>query len=52
MTNNTIIEDPMIQLTDVNKWYGEFHVLKNINLNVTKGEKIVICGLQAQVNLP
>ncbi|XPP90330.1 amino acid ABC transporter ATP-binding protein [Photobacterium leiognathi subsp. mandapamensis] len=36
--------DPMIQLTDVNKWYGQFHVLKNINLNVKKGEKIVICG--------
>ncbi|WP_419208281.1 amino acid ABC transporter ATP-binding protein [Photobacterium leiognathi subsp. mandapamensis] len=36
--------DLMIQLTDVNKWYGQFHVLKNINLNVKKGEKIVICG--------
>ncbi len=34
----------VIQLKDVNKWYGEFHVLKNINLNVTRGEKIVICG--------
>ncbi|MGB5707524.1 MAG: amino acid ABC transporter ATP-binding protein [Arenicellales bacterium] len=28
----------------MHKWYGEFHVLKNINLNVTKGEKIVVCG--------
>ncbi|WP_407332856.1 amino acid ABC transporter ATP-binding protein [Enterovibrio sp. 27052020O] len=35
---------PVIQLTDVNKWYGQFHVLKNINLSVSKGEKIVICG--------
>lgn len=34
----------MIQLQDVNKWYGDFHVLKNINLNVKKGERIVICG--------
>ncbi len=28
----------------MHKWYGEFHVLKNINLNVARGEKIVICG--------
>ncbi|WP_308811188.1 amino acid ABC transporter ATP-binding protein [Photobacterium leiognathi] len=42
-TDNTS-SDLMIQLTDVNKWYGQFHVLKNINLNVKKGEKIVICG--------
>jgi len=33
-----------VQLVDVNKWYGEFHVLKDINLNVTPGERIVICG--------
>ena len=42
-TDNTS-SDLMIQLTDVNKWYGQFHVLKNINLQVKKGEKIVICG--------
>jgi general L-amino acid transport system ATP-binding protein len=35
---------PAIQMTGVNKWYGEFHVLRNINLNVARGEKIVICG--------
>ncbi len=34
----------MIQIKNMNKWYGEFHVLKDINLKVTKGEKIVICG--------
>lgn len=34
----------MITMTGVNKWYGEFHVLKDINLTVKKGEKIVICG--------
>ncbi|KJG10242.1 ABC transporter ATP-binding protein [Photobacterium kishitanii] len=33
-----------MELVDVNKWYGQFHVLKNINLKVRKGEKIVICG--------
>ena len=35
---------PMIALNNVNKWYGEFHVLTNINLNVRKGERIVVCG--------
>ncbi|UPW20715.1 amino acid ABC transporter ATP-binding protein [Agarivorans sp. TSD2052] len=34
----------MIQLKGMNKWYGEFHVLKDLDLTVTKGEKIVICG--------
>ena len=33
-----------IEMVDVNKWYGEFHVLKNINLKVMRGERIVICG--------
>ena len=33
-----------VELTGVNKWFGAFHVLKNINLTVRKGEKIVICG--------
>ncbi len=33
-----------IEMLGVNKWYGEFHVLRDINLKVTRGEKIVICG--------
>ena len=36
--------DVMIQMTGVHKWFGEFHVLKDINLTVHKGERIVICG--------
>ncbi|MQT12146.1 amino acid ABC transporter ATP-binding protein [Segnochrobactrum spirostomi] len=36
--------DLAVELTGVNKWYGEFHVLKDINLSVTRGERIVICG--------
>ncbi len=36
--------DYMIELNDINKWYGDFHVLKDVNLKVKKGEKIVICG--------
>jgi general L-amino acid transport system ATP-binding protein len=35
---------PMIELRNVNKWYGDFHVLKDINLEVRKGEKVVVCG--------
>ena len=31
-------------MIDVHKWYGEFHVLRDINLNVRRGERIVICG--------
>ena len=34
----------IITLRNMNKWYGEFHVLKDVNLEVFKGEKIVICG--------
>ncbi|UDL95137.1 amino acid ABC transporter ATP-binding protein [Lichenihabitans sp. PAMC28606] len=50
MSNATAIpsiapaEDLAVKLDGVHKWYGEFHVLKNINLNVSRGERIVICG--------
>jgi general L-amino acid transport system ATP-binding protein len=33
-----------VQMKSVNKWYGQFHVLRDINLDVKKGERIVICG--------
>jgi general L-amino acid transport system ATP-binding protein len=35
---------PMVQLIGVHKWFGQFHVLKNIDLQVDKGERIIICG--------
>jgi general L-amino acid transport system ATP-binding protein len=35
---------PIVELVDVNKWYGNFHVLRNITLSVRRGERIVICG--------
>jgi general L-amino acid transport system ATP-binding protein len=35
---------PAIHMNGVNKWFGEFHVLRNINLSVRPGEKIVVCG--------
>ncbi|MEZ5666737.1 MAG: amino acid ABC transporter ATP-binding protein [Alphaproteobacteria bacterium] len=33
-----------IQLVDVNKWYGSFHVLRDINLSIARREKVVVCG--------
>ena len=40
----TVSEEVMIQMNSVHKWYGQFHVLKDIQLTVNKGERIVICG--------
>jgi len=37
-------QNSIIEINAVHKWYGDFHVLKNINLKVNKGERIVICG--------
>jgi len=37
-------DEIVIQISGVNKWYGQFHVLKDIDLTVHKGERIVICG--------
>ena len=39
-----ISDEIAIQITDMNKWYGEFHVLRDINLTVNRGERIVVCG--------
>ena len=36
--------DVAIEINDMNKWYGDFHVLRNINLKVMRGERIVVCG--------
>jgi general L-amino acid transport system ATP-binding protein len=38
------MSEAIIRLEAVNKWYGQFHVLRNINLSVAPGERIVICG--------
>ncbi len=40
----TVGEAVAIEMAAVHKWYGEFHVLKDINLTVYTGERIVICG--------
>jgi len=39
-----VTDEPAIEITGMHKWYGEFHVLKDINLTVMKGERIVVCG--------
>ena len=39
-----ITDEVVIQITNMNKWYGDFHVLRDINLTVNRGERIVICG--------
>jgi general L-amino acid transport system ATP-binding protein len=47
--NNTSLQpeqpgESVIKMQGVHKWFGQFHVLKDINLNVTQGERIVLCG--------
>ena len=39
-----ISDEVAIQITAMNKWFGSFHVLRDINLTVYRGERIVICG--------
>jgi general L-amino acid transport system ATP-binding protein len=40
----SVSDEIMVDLQGVHKWYGQFHVLKDINLQVRRGERIVICG--------
>ncbi|HKL26518.1 MAG TPA: amino acid ABC transporter ATP-binding protein [Desulfuromonadales bacterium] len=37
-------EQPIIQIIGMHKWFGDFHVLSDINLEVQRGERIVVCG--------
>jgi general L-amino acid transport system ATP-binding protein len=43
---NTNLEsnDTIIQIVNMHKWFGDFHVLQEVNLEVARGERIVICG--------
>jgi len=43
-TDSQPIAEPMIEIKDMHKWYGEFHVLRGIDLTIRKKERIVICG--------
>ncbi len=39
-----VSDEVVIRIADMDKWYGQFHVLKSIDLEVRRGERIVICG--------
>ena len=39
-----VSDEVAIQITGMNKWYGQFHVLRDIDMTVRRGERIVICG--------
>ncbi len=47
-----ISHEVVIEINRMHKWYGQFHVLKEINLKVCKGERIVICGPLDRENRP
>ena len=42
--NKKLKTEPVIKIKEMHKWFGNFHVLKNISLEVNQGERIVICG--------
>jgi general L-amino acid transport system ATP-binding protein len=47
MTDSAVearVGEPIIELDHVDKWFGDFHVLKDLNLEVKKGERVVVCG--------
>jgi general L-amino acid transport system ATP-binding protein len=44
MQTPSALDSDCVRMTDVQKWYGAFHVLKDIDLSVRRGERIVICG--------
>ena len=39
-----VSDEVAIEIRSMNKWYGDFHVLRDINLTVNRGERIVVCG--------
>ena len=39
-----LTEELVIEIKGMNKWFGQFHVLRDIDLTVCRGERIVICG--------
>jgi general L-amino acid transport system ATP-binding protein len=44
MTSSSTPANSIVSIAGLNKWYGDFHVLRDIQLSVAKGERIVICG--------
>ena len=43
-TKANLTDEIAIHISDMNKWFGSFHVLRDINLEVRRGERIVVCG--------
>lgn len=43
-TQSGASKNVVVLMQHVNKWFGQFHVLRDINLTVEKGERIVVCG--------
>ncbi|MED5532045.1 MAG: amino acid ABC transporter ATP-binding protein [Pseudomonadota bacterium] len=43
-TKVNLTDEIVIHISDMNKWFGNFHVLRDINLEVRRGERIVVCG--------
>ena len=43
-TKINITDEIAIHISNMNKWFGSFHVLREINLEVRTGERIVVCG--------
>jgi general L-amino acid transport system ATP-binding protein len=43
-TESSLANDAIIEILEMHKWYGDFHVLQDINLTVKKQERIIICG--------
>ncbi len=43
-TDTPFLQEAVVQIANMNKWFGAFHVLRNINLSVHEGERIVIAG--------
>jgi len=44
------MSDKIIEMSEVNKWFGDFQVLKDINLTVSSKQKIVVCGHSGSAN--
>ena len=44
MPNDQQTDTPQVEIIGLNKWFGDLHVLKDINLQIQAGEKVVICG--------
>jgi general L-amino acid transport system ATP-binding protein len=44
MSDTTGTDELAVEMTGVHKWFGEFHVLKDINFQVGRGERVVVCG--------